>query len=241
MAKKNISKQKKMDTRVNFTPMVDMMMLLITFFMLCTTLKKPQTMEISMPSNDKNITEEDQTKVAASRAITILLGGQDKVYYYSGQPDYTDYNTLSETTFNADGLRAVLQDRNREIVTQLEDLKKEKLETGMEDEEFNKKASEIKNVKTAPVVMIKGSDASSYKNLIDALDDFDKDKKKNNFNVFVNANKEINSKAELIEKNKEQLIFAFGFNGRCAELLRCSGKMKKDVRRCLIKLKHLVS
>lgn len=128
-------------------------------------------MEISMPSNDKNITEEDQTKVAASRAITILLGGQDKVYYYSGQPDYTDYNTLSETTFNADGLRAVLQDRNREIVTQLEELKKEKLETGMTDEDFNKQASEIKNVKTAPVVMIKGSDASTYKNLIDALDE----------------------------------------------------------------------
>ena len=42
MAKKNLSKQKKMDTRVNFTPMVDMMMLLITFFMLCTTLAKPQ-------------------------------------------------------------------------------------------------------------------------------------------------------------------------------------------------------
>ena len=44
MAKKNLSKQKKMDTRVNFTPMVDMMMLLITFFMLCTTLAKPQSM-----------------------------------------------------------------------------------------------------------------------------------------------------------------------------------------------------
>ena len=44
MAKKNLSKQKKMDTRVNFTPMVDMMMLLITFFMLCTTLAKPQAM-----------------------------------------------------------------------------------------------------------------------------------------------------------------------------------------------------
>ena len=43
MAKKNLSKQKKMDTRVNFTPMVDMMMLLITFFMLCTTLAKPQS------------------------------------------------------------------------------------------------------------------------------------------------------------------------------------------------------
>ena len=50
------NKQKKMNIRVDFTPMVDMNMLLITFFMLCTSLSKPQTMEISMPSNDKNIT-----------------------------------------------------------------------------------------------------------------------------------------------------------------------------------------
>ena len=55
------SKQKKMAVRVDFTPMVDMNMLLITFFMLCTTLSKPQTMEISMTSNDKNITEEKQS------------------------------------------------------------------------------------------------------------------------------------------------------------------------------------
>ncbi|MBQ3115692.1 MAG: hypothetical protein IJC07_01550 [Clostridia bacterium] len=46
--------------------------------------------------------------------------------------------------------------------------------------------------------------------LIDALDDFDKDKKKNNFNVFINANKDIKTKEELIEKNKDQLIFTFG-------------------------------
>ena len=72
-------KQKKMNIRVDFTPMVDMNMLLITFFMLCTSLSKPQTMEISMPSNDKKITEEDQTKVAESRAITLILGEDDKV------------------------------------------------------------------------------------------------------------------------------------------------------------------
>ena len=65
-------KQKKMTIRVDFTPMVDMNMLLITFFMLCTSLSKPQTMEISMPSNDKSITEEDQTKDKASRAITLI-------------------------------------------------------------------------------------------------------------------------------------------------------------------------
>lgn len=61
------SKQKKMNIRVDFTPMVDMNMLLITFFMLCTSLSKPQTMEISMPSNDKNITEEQQNKEAVSK------------------------------------------------------------------------------------------------------------------------------------------------------------------------------
>ena len=52
--KRGKGKQKKMTVRVDFTPMVDMNMLLITFFMLCTTLSKPQTMEISMPSNDKS-------------------------------------------------------------------------------------------------------------------------------------------------------------------------------------------
>ena len=45
--KRGKGKQKKMTVRVDFTPMVDMNMLLITFFMLCTTLSKPQTMEIS--------------------------------------------------------------------------------------------------------------------------------------------------------------------------------------------------
>ena len=53
--------QKKMKIHVDFTPMVDMNMLLITFFMFCTTLSKPQTMEISMPTNDK-VTEEEQNR-----------------------------------------------------------------------------------------------------------------------------------------------------------------------------------
>lgn len=168
---KDGSKQKKFTIRVDFTPMVDMNMLLITFFMLCTTLSKPQTMEISMPSNDKNITEEDQTKVAASRAITILLGGDDRVFYYAGEPNYEDYNSLKEVSFRADGLRAVLTERNYDVIQKINELKREKLETNMSDEDFNKKASEIKNVKTAPVVMIKASDESTYENLIDALDE----------------------------------------------------------------------
>ena len=73
MAKLGGSKQKKMSSRVDFTPMVDMIMLLVTFFMLCTTLLKPQTMEISMPSDKEDVKEENQSQVAASKAITILI------------------------------------------------------------------------------------------------------------------------------------------------------------------------
>ena len=164
-------KQKKMNIRVDFTPMVDMNMLLITFFMLCTSLGKPQTMEISMPSNDKKITEEDQTKVAESRAITLILGEDDKVYYYVGLPDYNDYTSLKVTTYDADGLRALLLDRNRDIVAKIKELKKKKLNKEITDEQYDEQAIEIKGVKTAPVVMIKATDDATYKNLVDALDE----------------------------------------------------------------------
>ena len=74
--KKGGSKQKKISVFVDFTPMVDMNMLLITFFMLCTSLSKPQTMEINMPSNDKKITDQDRDAVKASQAITLVLGSR---------------------------------------------------------------------------------------------------------------------------------------------------------------------
>ena len=54
--KRGKGKQKKMTVRVDFTPMVDMNMLLITFFMLCTTLSKPQTMEISSITMKESLT-----------------------------------------------------------------------------------------------------------------------------------------------------------------------------------------
>ena len=164
-------KQKKMAIRVDFTPMVDMNMLLITFFMLCTSLSKPQTMEISMPSNDKSITEEDQTKVKASRAITLILGGDDRVFYYTGEPNYEDYTSLKETTYEADGLRAMLMGRNADIVAKIKALKAEKLEKKFSDEEYNERAMKIKDVNTAPVVMIKATDDATYENLVDALDE----------------------------------------------------------------------
>ncbi len=168
---KKKGKQKKMNIRVDFTPMVDMNMLLLTFFMLCTSMSKPQTMEISMPSNDKTLTEQERDKVAASRAITLILGSDDRVYYYSGEPNYEDWTSLQETTYKDDGLRAMLLYRNQEVVSQIRELKKEKIATKMSDEEYDKRAAEIKDSKTAPIVIIKATDDSTYKNLIDALDE----------------------------------------------------------------------
>jgi biopolymer transport protein ExbD len=41
----------------------------------------------------------------------------------------------------------------------------------MSEEEYSKKLSELRSVKTAPVVMIKAADDANYKNLVDILDE----------------------------------------------------------------------
>jgi len=163
-------KQKKMKTRVDFTPMVDMNMLLITFFMLCTSLSKPQTMEISMPTNDK-VDESQQTKVKASQAVTLLLGEDNKVYYYLGEFKAGDNSLLKETSYKASGIREMLLEKNRSVVAKVNDLKQQKKDLKISAEVFAKKISEAKDEKGSPTVIIKATDKSTYKNLIDALDE----------------------------------------------------------------------
>ena len=169
--KKSNSKQKKMTVRVDFTPMVDMNMLLITFFMLCTTLSKPQTMEISMPSNDKNITDEQRAKVKAARGIRLRLAGEDKLDYYEGEPNDEDYNSLKEPSYQADGRRAMLLRRNRVAVQKVNDLKKDRDDLKITEEQYKEQLSEIKSGDDTPTVIIKAEGEASYKNLIDALDE----------------------------------------------------------------------
>ena len=165
------SKQKKMTVRVDFTPMVDMNMLLITFFMLCTTLIKPQTMELNMPSNNKDITDDQKSMVKASQAITLLLGADDKLYYYEGEPNYQDYTSLKETDYSAGGLRAFLLAKNADAVRQVNELKKQKAALTLSDEDYAKKVAEVKSGKQTPTIIIKATDQSSYKNLVSALDE----------------------------------------------------------------------
>ncbi len=184
------SKQKKMNVRVDFTPMVDMMMLLITFFMLCTSLAKPQTMELSMPSNDKNLKDEDKTVTKESYTITIYCCADNQVYYVAGliKPEQPD--CLKKTSWGSKGIRQVLISHVTEDGTspvqdvmkarQALDDERAKLEgegKKMDDSTYNNNLAKIKagiingkKIQTLTVI-IKATDNSTYKNLVDALDE----------------------------------------------------------------------
>ena len=160
-------RSKKLPSRVDMTPMVDLGFLLITFFMLATSMIKPQTMEIAMPSN-KKVDEAQQTVAKASQAVTLILGKNNAVFYYFGK---TEGAKVLKTTYAADGLRKVLLEKNFDVAKQVEDLKKEKEKIKMNDDVYQKKLSEIRANKNAPIVRIMATDDANYKNLVDALDE----------------------------------------------------------------------
>ncbi|MFV0470852.1 MAG: ExbD/TolR family protein [Paludibacteraceae bacterium] len=164
-------KQKKVQLRVDFTPMVDMNMLLITFFMLATSMSKPQTMQISMPTKDNDLKEDQQNKAKASEAVTLYLGQDDKVYYFMGIPNLEEKGFLKETNFSPDGLRKILLDKNRVVVAKVNELKVKKEHLEISDSTYNRMLSELKNGKGTPVVVIKPLDNSTYVDMVNALDE----------------------------------------------------------------------
>ena len=200
MAKEKRYSEKK-DGRVDFTPMVDMNMRLITFFMLCTTMIKSQTLQISLPSNEK-VDKTEQNKVKQSEAVTIIVDSdlddngvpvKDYVYYYEGMPNIEDAdkdgkidnNIMKEIEFKgnengkAQGVRAVLQERNKQVVEKIallkEDWKAKKFSNkkAINDSVYQARAKEIRNdsTLTRPVIIIKATPNASYKSLVTTLDE----------------------------------------------------------------------
>lgn len=150
-------RSKKMSTRIDFTPMVDLGFLLITFFMLTTTLAKPNIMALVMP--DKDIKKEDVEPVKESKVLTLLLGGNDKVYWYEGITDAK----LDSTDYAAEGLRQTILNKMDKVKAQFQtETYKKKNKEGVE-EEFTD-GSYIN-------VIIKPTKEARYKNLVDALDE----------------------------------------------------------------------
>jgi biopolymer transport protein ExbD len=146
-------RSKKMSTRIDFTPMVDLGFLLITFFMLTTTLAKPNILALVMP--EKDIKKEDIEPVKESKVLTLLLGANDKVYWYEGITDAK----LDSTDYSAEGLRRVILDK----------MEKVKGQWGMEDYEDFKTKEPRKG--SFVNVIIKPTKEARYKNLVDALDE----------------------------------------------------------------------
>ena len=144
--KKKKGAQKKMHIHVDFTPMVDMNMLLITFFMLCTTMIKSQTLQITLPTNEK-VDETEMNKAKESEGITMIVDVErdtktgevihdangnpvNVVYYYFGQPVISaTENNLQAEYFLGDenkmqrGVRKILHDRNKEVLAKIDELK----------------------------------------------------------------------------------------------------------------------
>ena len=149
-----VKKGKKLSTRIDLTPMVDLGFLLITFFMYTTTLAKPKTMEINMPYKDKNMTEKDQSKVKADEALTILLSRNHLVYTYKGigddptkPPELTPISIAKNTL----ELRNAIIQKRQEVE--------------------NLRASGVLKPSDRMVVLIKPDTTATYKDVVDVFDE----------------------------------------------------------------------
>lgn len=140
-------RSKKQSTKVDLTPMVDLAFLLITFFMLTTSLNKPKAMDLSMPKKDKEL----QQDVKESQVLNVLLGKDDQVWYYeTSEGKMTD---MKNTTFSGTGgIRDVILKKQKRVEKQF----------GHTKDQYDK-----------TIVLIKSAEGAKYKNMVDVLDEMD--------------------------------------------------------------------
>jgi biopolymer transport protein ExbD len=102
-AKGQKKKKKRAGVRIDMTPMVDVAMLLLTFFMLTTVFSQPQTMELNLPP-DKGVVE-----VAASTLLIVRVAPDMQIYWNMGN----EPTALKKITFKE--LRPLMIERLRGI------------------------------------------------------------------------------------------------------------------------------
>lgn len=141
-------RSKKQNSKVDLTAMVDLAFLLITFFMLTTTLSKPQAMDLGLP--DKNTDDQPETKIKVDqrRTMTIVLGAKDKIEWFHGLLEAPEPGGKpTKSTHGREGIR-------KEILKRVASVPQV---TGNKDKGL--------------IVIIKPTAKSSYKNLVDILDE----------------------------------------------------------------------
>ncbi len=144
-----VKKAKKLSTRVDMTPMVDLGFLLITFFIFTTTMSTPSMMKLYMPKDEKD--PKDLTEVKESGALTIMLGKGNGIYYYEGQikPDGSNFQS------------STYHDIRDVIIKKKQDVMKLGRSLGYPKDTLDKDF----------VVVIKPNKESTYKNAVDILDE----------------------------------------------------------------------
>ncbi|MGE5424518.1 MAG: ExbD/TolR family protein [Syntrophothermus sp.] len=166
---------KKHSTRIDMTPMVDLMCLLITFFMLTTAFSKPKVMVITMPEKkDKNEKIED-TKIPEYRTMNIILTENDGIYWYMGNVDPKKPTPqFNKSNFSKDGIRKVLLEKNKDLFTQIAEYRDKRL-TGKLVVADTTADNEIKNMKKSdkkgPIVLIKADEKAKYKDIVNIIDE----------------------------------------------------------------------
>jgi biopolymer transport protein ExbD len=156
---------KKSSTHIDMTPMVDLAFLLLTFFMLTTTFGKPKTMEINMPVKPEN----EDTKTEVNNAITLLLSGDNKIFWYYGE--LKPETKLATTDFSTEGVRKLLLDYNKNAVEKIKTLREEAIKKQLADSTLKRMEVDIKGEKRSLMVLVKTDDKAKFKNVIDALDE----------------------------------------------------------------------
>ncbi len=138
-------RSKKLNSKVDLTAMVDLAFLLITFFMLTTSLSKPQSMDLGLPDKDEDPKKNKDVKVDENRTMTLLLGDNNKLMFYMGI-----LNTpMAPKTigYGKDGIRQELLKRKKAVLEY----------TGTKEKGL--------------IAIIKPSKKSNYRNLVDILDE----------------------------------------------------------------------
>jgi biopolymer transport protein ExbD len=144
-------RSKKQNSKVDLTAMVDLAFLLITFFMLTTTLSKPQSMELGLPDKEDPNEKKQDIKVDEFRTMTILMGDNNKLIRYNGVlATPVPGGAPKEFTYGKEGIRKELLSRRKAVLEY--STAKGKPQNGM-------------------IVIIKPGKKSNYRNLVDVLDE----------------------------------------------------------------------
>jgi len=155
-----VKKGKKLSTRVDLTPMVDLGFLLITFFIFTTTMSQPTAMKLFLPKDTEK--PEEQNKVKQSGALTIMLGKDDGIFYYEGELKNDGSNFMSS---NFKEIRDIIIKKRQDVMTSHQH------DSNCQEIWAKNNGNEKSCLDKDLVVVIKPTAEARFKNVIDMLDE----------------------------------------------------------------------